>query len=210
MVCRKRLRRMPQDRWRLGMACALVAGPDMRQDKALLPEMVLRNYVHAKDENRPHFLDATFEADAQLEVRNSTTAIAFPAITTGRAAIADVLVRTFCQTYENVYTFYLARPVGPLEAFECGWLVAMTDKATRSVRVGCGRYEWTFGRAAPRLASSLVISISSMQVLPAEAAPEILAWVSSLSYPWSSPAEALMGAPGLPELQPVLRQLGAT
>ena len=34
----------------------------------LMPETVLRNYVHAKDENRPDMLERVFEAGAELVV----------------------------------------------------------------------------------------------------------------------------------------------
>ncbi len=111
----------------------------MNQLEALSTEAVLRRYFHAKDENRPHILDDAFASDAELVVANHTTTINFPAVTAGRAAIADVLVRTFGQTYENVYSFYLQRPIGPTREFSCDWMVAMTEKATGAVRVGCGR-----------------------------------------------------------------------
>ena len=104
----------------------------------LPPDAVLRNYFHAKDENRPHVLDSVFTDDAALEIQNDSTAISFPADTIGRAAIGDVLVRSFCQTYENVYSFYLSRPVGELSLFECEWLVCMTEKSSRSVRPSNG------------------------------------------------------------------------
>src|SRR5690349_19415806 len=86
---------------------------------------VLRGYLHAKDENRPHLLQDVFAPDAEVEVRNRSTTIAFPAVTRGREAIAEVFVRQFGRTYENVYSFYLARPPVRAAHFSCGWLVAM-------------------------------------------------------------------------------------
>ena len=61
----------------------------------LTPEIVLRGYFHAKDENRPHILERVFEPDAELVVVNHASTIAFPARTVGRDAITDVLVRNF-------------------------------------------------------------------------------------------------------------------
>jgi hypothetical protein len=152
-------------------------------------DVVLRGYFHAKDENRPHLLDQVFSSGAVVEVRNSTSTIAFPAVTTGRESIGDVLVRGFGRTYENVYSFYLGRPGGQASAFECDWFVVMTEKASRNVRIGCGRYEWEFESAPPRLARRLVITIAEMQVLPASMASEAFDMLAMLTYPWSSRSE---------------------
>jgi hypothetical protein len=173
----------------------------------LRPDVVLRNYFHAKDENRPHILDNVFTQDAVLEIQNDSTVIAFPAQTVGRAAIGDVLVRSFCQTYENVYSFYLSRPAGELSFFECEWLVCMTEKSSRTVRVGCGLYRWDFAPRAPRLAQRLTIRIATMRVLPPSETQEVFARVLCLSYPWSSRAEAASAIAGHAELTAVLQTL---
>lgn len=173
----------------------------------LPPEAVLRGYFHAKDENRPHLLDRVFTRDAVLEVRNATSTIAFPAITSGREEIADVLVRVFGQTYENVYSFYLQRPGSRVSSFECDWLVAMTEKTTRNARVGCGSYEWTFDPKPPHLASRLVITIAAMQILPPAAALALMSGVEQLTYPWSSRAELERVAPKHTPFEPLLQYL---
>src|SRR5215470_16474724 len=108
-------------------------------------------YIFAKDRNRPHLLEAAFTDDVELRMIVQTDAISFPPVSKGREALADTLVRLFNQTYENCYTFCLANPP-PNEArsFSCPWLVAMSDKQSRAVRVGHGRYDWSFtetGRA---------------------------------------------------------------
>ena len=179
----------------------------MTPQAALSPETVLRNYVHAKDENRAHLLDAVFTADAVLEVHNQSSAIAFPDLTQGREAVAGVLVRQFGQTYENVYTFYLDRPAATVRAFSCGWLVAMTDKATRGVRLGCGRYDWVFDPAPPHLARRITISIDAMEVLPASAWAQTWRGLQRLGYPWTTAAEAAAALPDEAMLAPVLEHL---
>lgn len=168
-------------------------------------EMILRNYFHAKDENRPHLLRRVFTSDARLQIINNTETIAFPAESQGREAIADVLVRRFGQTYENVYSFYMARPQTPMAAFACDWLVGMSEKDKRHVRVGCGCYDWEFEQAAPNLASRLVITIDTMQVLPPHRLPVIMQWLQQLVYPWTSPAAVIETAPDIVSLEPVLR-----
>ena len=171
-------------------------------------EEILRSYFHAKDENRPHVLASVFTEGAVLQVHNRSSAIAFPAVTQGRDAIADVLVRNFGQTYENVYSFYMTRPTVPTHQFSCDWLVGMSDKGNRTVRVGCGRYDWLFEEKSPHLASHLNITIEVMQVLPADELMPVLEWFEKLTYPWSSPAEATESAPGIRELNPILQYIG--
>jgi hypothetical protein len=173
----------------------------------LRPEVVLRNYFHAKDENRPHVLARVFTPDAELLVANHSSAIAFPARTVGREAISEVLVRRFGQSYENVYSFYLQRPPPASRTFACDWLVAMSEKESKGVRVGCGRYEWVFDAERSGLASHLTITILAMQVLPpAELAP-VMAWVQTLDYPWSTAGAVRRSAPGIELVACVLRHL---
>ena len=154
----------------------------------MTPERVLRDYFHAKDENRPHLLSNVFAHDAHLEINNRSAEIQFPSMTRGIEAIADVLVRRFNQTYENIYSFYMSRPGENDTEFSCDWLVSMSEKESQSIRVGCGRYDWTFLAAPMRLATRLVIAIDQMLVLPPEAAMEVRDWLLRLSYPWASAA----------------------
>jgi hypothetical protein len=175
----------------------------------LAPDTVLRNYFHAKDENRPHLLDRVFEPGAELIVVNHADTISFPARTVGREAITDVLVRDFGQTYENIYSFYLRRPQGATEAFSCGWLVAMSMKQSKSVRVGCGRYDWSFANAAPHLATHLTITIQAMQVLPPAELAAVLAWVQALNYPWCAAEDVVRQAPNIASLASILQCLAA-
>lgn len=171
-------------------------------------ESVLANYLRAKDGNRPHLLDRVFSPDARLEVRNASSAIAFPALTSGREQIAEVLVRQFGRVNENVYSFYLAKPEGLVEQFGCRWLVGMTDKESKAVRVGCGSYEWSLVYEPVACATALVIDIEVMQVLDPSAGRPVLAWLEGLSYPWSTVAEVVRTAPALAPLTPVLGALG--
>lgn len=172
---------------------------------------LLRDYIRAKDENRPHLIQRVFCDAACLEMRVKTESISFPAVSQGAATIADVLVRRFNQTYENIYTFYLDRPPAgaatPPAAFACDWLVGMSEKATGNVRVGCGRYEWVFAQDAPHRVERLAITIEAMQTLPPDRLPDILNWLLALDYPWSSARAVCESAPQIKLLEPVFRYL---
>lgn len=165
-------------------------------------EQILRTYFHAKDGNRPHLLDDVFSKDARLEIRNRSEQISFPAVTVGLAGIADVLVRRFNQTYENIYSFYLARPTSNKETFSCDWLVAMTEKESKAVRVGCGQYDWAFQRNPVLHVTELIITIEAMLILDAAMTIEVMRWARQLDYPWTSSAAVTRTLP-LADLQPL-------
>lgn len=170
------------------------------------PADTITAYLRAKDGNRPHLLAQAFTEDATLTMDVRTGSIAFPPVSQGREAIAEVLVRRFNQTYENVYTLCLVPPPGlPADTLRCDWLVAMTEKDSRAVRVGCGCYDWHFAPASP-LADRLLITIEAMQSLPAQELDGVMHWVSRLPYPWCSPQAALQDAPD--SVGPVLSYLG--
>jgi hypothetical protein len=168
---------------------------------------VLRGYFHAKDENRPHLLEDVFTSNAEVVIRNQSANISFPAVTEGRPAIAEVLVRSFAVSNEDVYSFYLARPTSVVREFVCPWLVGMSERSSGQVRVGCGIYEWAFDPRPPHLANRLVIAIDIRQVLPVTESGPVFAWLRALNYPWSSPEAALRGIPANELMSPIARFL---
>jgi len=179
----------------------------MQHPKFYTPEAVLRGYFHAKDENRPHLLEEVFSPDAELVVRNQSANIAFPPLTRGRSAIAEVLVRSFALAYENVYSFYLGRPRPSVREFTCPWLVGMSERSSGQVRVGCGTYEWAFEPHASHMARRLVVDIEAMQLLHAAESTPVFAWLRALNYPWSSADRALHGLPANELLSPIAQFL---
>ena len=172
------------------------------------PETVLRTYLRAKDENRPYLMGQVFCETATLEMRVHTGNIAFPPVTRGVAAIADVLARQFGRSYENVYSFYLDHPPKVATEFSCRWLVGMSEKENGNVRVGCGRYDWQFDPLSNGLAKALIITIEAMEILPSNRQDAVMRWLNRLPYPWSSP-DAANSAPAIAALAPVLRYIGA-
>jgi hypothetical protein len=164
----------------------------------------IRTYLRAKDQNRPHLTKFVFAETAKLEMNVDTGTISFPPLTNGVDAITKVLVRDFGQVYENVYTFCLADPPkGDTGKYRCPWLVGMSEKASGSVRVGCGHYDWSFETSEPYLVDGLTISIKMMEVLPSEYLHPVMGWVSELPYPWCPSSEAIEGMPDVAALEEV-------
>jgi hypothetical protein len=165
-------------------------------------------YIRAKDANRPHLMSQAFADNAILEMVVKTGSISFPPISNGLESITDVLVRRFAQAYENVHTFCLVAPPQSEEVtFSSSWLVGMSEKETRAVRVGCGRYDWLFQSRGPRLLERLTITIDLMESLGPNSLTPIMGWLSHLPYPWCSLRIALASAPPLDALEPVRHYL---
>jgi hypothetical protein len=160
-------------------------------------------YLRAKDENRPYLMRDAFAEDAALAMVVKSDNIAFPAATRGREAIANVIVRDFSTAYENVRTLCLTpAPIGTPHAFSCPWLVGMSVKADGAVRVGWGRYDWTFDADTARV-RRLTITIEVMHVLPPRCLDVVVGWTFALPYPWCSAERAVLTLPELEVLQPL-------
>ncbi|UZE21153.1 hypothetical protein LOY67_13930 [Pseudomonas sp. B21-056] len=169
----------------------------------------IQHYINAKDSNRPHLLAQAFTAEAVLDMIVRTGSISFPGHVEGREAIGEVLVRRFGQTFENVYTFCLgAPPSANTKAFQCKWLVAMSDKHSGEVRVGCGVYDWQFEPGSNR-AERLTITIEHMATLPAADLAPVMTWVSALDYPWCAVHAVMNNMPDIAGLQAVLQYVAA-
>jgi hypothetical protein len=165
-------------------------------------------YIRAKDENRPYLMERVFAENATLEVIVNSGTVAFPPISIGLQSISDVLVRRFAQTYENVHTFCLAAPPWSYEPqFSCDWLVGMSEKDSRRVRVGYGRYDWLFQSQSQCLVERLTITIDLMESLASSCLISVTTWLSRLPYPWCTAQAALAGIPTLEELHPIRQTL---
>lgn len=179
---------------------------DARRPRAPRPLDAIEAYIRAKDGNRPHLMDTAFAEDARLRMHLRTDAIAFPPEVHGRQAITQTLVRQFNQAWENVHTFCLGRPpVADAVEFSCDWLVVMSSKNDGSLRVGCGRYDWSFERVGRRVLA-LDITIEAMEVAACDIAP-VMDWANAQPWPWCARSALRVGAPPQDELQAVLDRL---
>jgi hypothetical protein len=169
---------------------------------------IIRNYVRAKDDSKPYFMESVFCSSAILSMKVNSKNISFPADTLGLDEITNVLVRTFSENYENVFTFCLmdsVRDKGDL--LSCDWLVAMSEKGSGDLRVGCGKYDWEFSQAANSLVSRLTITIEQMVVLSPDHTGQIMGWLEELPYPFCVSTEMLDEMPAMDFLQPVREYL---
>ena len=130
-----------------------------------------------------------FAPGASLEMKVETENISFAPASKGIEAITQVWAEYFLQSsYENIYTFCLDNSPSDGEAdFRCRWLVGMSDKETKSIRVGCGYYHWQFESGG--LVQNLTITIKTMVILSSNHHRRAMNWLSHLPYPWC-PAEA--------------------
>jgi hypothetical protein len=176
----------------------------------LTPARAVQIYILAKDGNRPFLMREAFAQDAELETVVKSDAISFPSAAKGLSALEDILVRRFNADNENIFTLCLSEPsAAERSRFQCHWLVGMSVKNTRQLRVGCGRYDWHFDGAGK--VSRLAIFIELMKVLPADELDATMRWLASLPYPWCSPAQALTSIPAhgdFAEIVTYLKQAG--
>ena len=165
-------------------------------------EWAIETYILAKDGNRPFLMPQAFADACELEMVVNTDAISFPSAARGLPAISDILVSRFNADYENVFTFCLLRPTPAARGhFACPWLVGMSARRDHAVRVGCGRYDWSFdGDLRVR---KLTIRIDVMNVLPAATSGPVFTWLSALPYPWCTRQQALDGIPHIDALSPI-------
>lgn len=174
------------------------------------PSDTIEMYLLAKDGNRPHLIERAFAGGALLRTDVRQADMVVEPVAHGRDAIAETLVRRLGRVYENVYSFCLAAPPDPLCAeFHCPWLVAMTEKDSRVVRLGCGQYHWRFAPGT-RLAQELRIVVNSMQTLPPSDIHVVMPWIASLSRPWCLLETAAAAAPPVPAVRAVLEALTKT
>ena len=165
-------------------------------------------YIRAKDENRPYLMERAFADNATLEMVVNSGTISFPPISIGLQSISDVLIRRFAQTYENVHTFCLAAPpLNDVVNLSCDWLVGMSEKDSRRLRVGCGHYDWLFQSQGQHLVEQLTITIDLMESLAPSYLAPVTNWLSRLPYPWCTARAALTGIPSLEELHPIRQSL---
>lgn len=141
-------------------------------------------YINAKDKNRVHLMAGVFCEDACLQMRVNTQSISFPAQTIGLAEISKVLVTDFSTSYENVYTFCITQScVVQGNQLECDWFVVMSDKKSSQLRIGSGKYYWTFNDTNFKV-TKLVIEIEQMQVFEQQEAFSVLSMVETLDEGW--------------------------
>lgn len=150
---------------------------------------VISTYILAKGCNRPWLMRRVFAESAPFRMVVRTGAISFPPDVVGIDAVTETLIRRFALENENVYAFCLkTAPEGSARQFSCDWLVGMSRRDTGQVRVGCGRYDWVFQDRPEYLASSLKITIGSMEVVGRDHLRPVMGWLNGLAIRGAPPA----------------------
>ena len=158
-------------------------------------------YLRSKDENKPHLIPSVFSSDAVLSMNLKTNNIFFPATTVGVKNIEKVLIRDFSENYENVYTFCFTDSIqNEKNQLFCNWLVGMSDKKSKKVRVGWGKYQWEFTNEKNPLVLNFTIEIEDMVILEANLMPKIMNWLNNASYPWCDKKQLLQSMPNIKSL----------
>ncbi len=162
----------------------------------------IQRYIEAKDGNRPHLMTGVFSESAVLSMKVKTDSISFPADSVGVEAVTDVLVRNFGKTYENVYTFCFSDSFGQDSdgLLSCRWLVGMSEKDTKNVRVGYGEYHWRFSEGDRGLVEHLTITIEKMLELAPATSQQIMPWLEQLPYPFCHSQEVYQSMPEVESL----------
>jgi hypothetical protein len=170
---------------------------------------LIETYLRAKDENRPQLMADAFEPQAVVEMTVATPAISFPGRLDGLERITDVLVRDFGQVYENVYSFCLQAPEPDVASgrFRCDWLVTMSEKSSRKLRIGCGHYDWHFACTDRWRIRRLQITIAAMEVLDDGHRTALWGWTWALERPWARKDAALELLPRDPRLESVRKAM---
>lgn len=141
------------------------------------------SYIYAKDNNKPHLMDSIFKSSAKLDIILNSDNISFPSQTIGLEKITTVLINDFNKTYENVYTLCIEDTlIESKNTLQCKWLVVMSEKDSKQIRVGYGLYLWNFD-CDEILVDNLTITIEQMNILDKKHTNEIFNWINKLSYP---------------------------
>ena len=149
-------------------------------------DQITRDYLHAKDHCRPHAFgqafaeDATFTSKFEFETQFSDET---PRV--GLAAITETF-RQLGAACENIYTLCTLdsrRHVDEDGTWACKWIVTMTERETRAVRVAWGDYRWRIDEERG-LATELLVTMVEMQMLDPSHAREICEWMASFEGPW--------------------------
>ncbi|NIB43639.1 hypothetical protein HBA55_28785 [Pseudomaricurvus alkylphenolicus] len=163
---------------------------------------IVRTYIRAKDDNKPHLARQIFSASSFVRVSWDRSLLPYPSELIGADDITTLLCQEFNQRFENIYTFCLSHPPDNTGSniFHCPWLTTMTARKGAEVYVGCGTYEWLFTYNESAKVNQLAISTDHMIRLKPRHQNEVLDWLGQAQYPWGNVGELLGTMPRLESL----------
>jgi hypothetical protein len=158
-------------------------------------DRILHDYLHGKDQSRPHLLARAFAPDAVFVSRfEFDTDFSDDTPREGLGTIIETF-RQLGAACENIYTVCASDSVRESpEGWRCKWLVTMTQRDDGRVRVAWGDYLWQLGGWGTR-AKRLEVTMEEMQVLPADRADGFCDWMATHEGLWVESARMLEGCP---------------
>jgi hypothetical protein len=174
-------------------------------------QLLLERYVEAKDLTRPHLMRQIYATDAVLTFSIATDSISFPERVSGVDGITRTLIVDFAAKYNRCKTFYVcdSLPENTETITIVPWLVLMHEAARGCLRVGKGRYEWTFepvGHGGMQVVA-MHIHIARMDTVDDADGRLLAAAQSVLPYPWLPPGVMHSRLGTLSETDPALNFL---
>lgn len=170
---------------------------------------ILESYVKGKDDDQYKLLEAIYAETAELKFEIDSADISFPSKIIGNIDIAKVLSKDFNQKYNNVKTYYLAKPeTDQLTIHHQKWLVVMQEKSNHATRVGTGYYNWDLAEGESGLViQNHKIYIHSMIQITNDQTNELSRIQSELDYPWTTPTNVIKTLANEPNYLNIIRYL---
>lgn len=176
-------------------------------------DQITRDYLHAKDHNRPHALGRAFAEHAVFVSRfEFETDFSDDTPREGLGAITDTF-RQLGAACENIYTLctldsrrQLEVEAGAAPAWACKWIVTMSDRESGKLRAAWGDYRWEIDEASG-LATELIVTMVEMCMLEPEQLAPVSEWMAAFEGPWVEREALIEAMPKLDELAGVARYL---
>ena len=149
---------------------------------------ILEKYIAGKDLDQAEILEHIYLENAEVLFEIKSETISFPDKIRGNKEIARILSADFNNKFDRVKTYYLSHhfdDIANLVINNQSWLVVMREKASNTVRVGAGYYDWAFEKL-----SNLELKIKKHKIfigvmlewkVPLETFYDLQ---NTLEYPW--------------------------
>ena len=152
---------------------------------------ILGKYIIGKDKNQFQLLEKIYSENAKVTFEIKPNSITFPSVLHGNKEIAQVLSKEFNEKFSTVKTYYLSENIPDSENTRIdrqNWLVLMSEKASDTLYIGTGYYNWAFeyNKGEILQIKHHHIFIAAMIKLTSFPLQFIIDLQNSIPYPWAS------------------------